>query len=125
MAAKSSMLHVRVDDETKAQATASLGSMGLSLSDAVRLFLRRVAADQAFPFELKVPNAATRTAMIEADEIAHTRRGHLAPAGTLLADSEKNNWKPEIIFSASPRFAGATRTKKTPMAALLQKRKKH
>jgi len=54
MAARTSMLHVRVDDETKEQATAALGAMGLSISDAVRLFLRRVVADQAFPLELKV-----------------------------------------------------------------------
>ena len=72
MAAKTSMLHVRVDDETKALATASLAAMGLSVADAVRLFLRRVVADQAFPFELKVPNAKTRTAMMEADEVART-----------------------------------------------------
>jgi len=93
VAAKTSMLHIRVDDETKAQATASLGAMGLSVSDAVRLFLRRVVADQAFPFELKVPNAEARTAMIEADEIARTRHGRFAAAHTLLNDLEKNSGK--------------------------------
>ena len=67
MAAHTSMLHVRVDDETKEQATAALGAMGLSISDAVRLFLRRVVADQAFPLELKVPNAETRSAIAEAE----------------------------------------------------------
>ncbi|MEJ0047479.1 MAG: type II toxin-antitoxin system RelB/DinJ family antitoxin [Rhodospirillales bacterium] len=87
------MLHVRVDDETKAQATASLGAMGLSVADAVRLFLRRVVADQAFPFELKVPNAETRTAMIEADEIARTRRGRFATADALFSDLDKNAGK--------------------------------
>ena len=69
MAAHTSMLHVRVDDKTKEQATAALGAMGLSISDAVRLFLRRVVADQAFPLELRVPNAETRSAMAEAEEI--------------------------------------------------------
>jgi DNA-damage-inducible protein J len=39
--------------------------MGLSMSDAVHLFLRRVVAEQAFPLELKVPNAKTRAAMEE------------------------------------------------------------
>ena len=55
MAAHTSMLHVRIDDETKAQATQTLAAMGLSVSDAVRLFLHRVVVDQAFPLESKVP----------------------------------------------------------------------
>ena len=38
----------------------ALNTMGLSVSDAVRLFLRRVVIDQAFPLELKVPNSETR-----------------------------------------------------------------
>jgi len=67
------MLHVRVDDETKERATTALKAMGLSVSDAVRIFLRRVVTDQAFPLELKVPNAETRLAMAEADEIARAR----------------------------------------------------
>jgi DNA-damage-inducible protein J len=73
MNAYTSMLHVRVDEETKAQATAALNAMGMSVSDAVRLFLRRVAADQAFPLELKVPNSKLRQALAEADEIARAR----------------------------------------------------
>jgi DNA-damage-inducible protein J len=93
MAARSSMLHVRVDDDTKEQATTALEAMGLSVSDAVRLFLRRVVADQAFPLELKVPNAATRSAMVEADEIAKSRRARFATADELFADLEKTDCK--------------------------------
>ena len=63
------MLHVRVNDELKTDAAAALEAMGLSLSDAVRILLTRIVADQAFPLELKVPNAETRAAMAEADEI--------------------------------------------------------
>jgi DNA-damage-inducible protein J len=48
--------------------------MGLSVSDAVRVFLMRVVADKQLPFALKVPNAETRAAMAESDEIARTRR---------------------------------------------------
>ena len=90
MNAHTSMLHVRVDEETKAQATEALSAMGLSMSDAVRLFLRRVAADQAFPLELKVPNAKLKQAMAEADEIARTRKARFANAEELFADLEKN-----------------------------------
>lgn len=93
MAARTSMLHVRVDDETKEQATAALGAMGLSVSDAVRLFLRRVVTDQAFPLELKAPNAETRSAMAEAEEIARTRRARFATADELFADLEKAGGK--------------------------------
>ncbi len=89
MSARTSMLHVRIDDDTKEQATAALDAMGLSVSDAVRLFLKRVVADQAFPLELKVPNAATRSAMIEADEIAAKRRARFASADELFSGLEK------------------------------------
>lgn len=85
------MIHVRVDDETKALASEALAAMGLSVSDAVRLFLHRVIADQAFPFELKVPNAETRAAMAEADEIARSRKLRFANAEDLMADLEKNS----------------------------------
>ena len=59
MSTPSSMLHVRMDSELKQKATETLAAMGLSASDAVRLLFHRIAADQAFPLELKVPNAQT------------------------------------------------------------------
>lgn len=90
MTTHSSMLHVRVDHDTKEEATAALRAMGLSVSDAVRLFLRRVVADQAFPLELKVPNAETRAAIAEADEIARARRARFETADALIADLEEN-----------------------------------
>jgi len=65
MSAQTSMLHVRVEDSIKTQATQTLNAMGLSMAEAVRLFLHRVVAAQAFPIELKVPNARTRAAMEE------------------------------------------------------------
>ena len=74
MGAHSSMLHVRIDNEVKAKAIAALEAMGLSASDAVRLLFHRIAADQAFPLELKVPNAETRAAMAEAAEIIGSRK---------------------------------------------------
>lgn len=50
--ASTSMLHVRVEDGLKAEATATLAAMGLSVSEAVRLFLTRVVAEQQMPFAL-------------------------------------------------------------------------
>ena len=60
------MVHIRIDKRVKAQASKALSAMGLSVSDAVRVLLTRVAAEKALPFEVKVPNAATTAAMREA-----------------------------------------------------------
>ena len=67
--AATSMVHVRVDEHIKTQATETLAAMGLSVSDAVRVFLTRVVAEQQLPFALKAPNAGTRAAMEEARTI--------------------------------------------------------
>lgn len=61
------MVHVRVDEKTKARAAEALAGMGISVSDAVRMLLVRVAAEKALPFEVKVPNATTVKAMRAAD----------------------------------------------------------
>lgn len=49
MPAQTSMLHVRVDDQLKAKATEALSDVGLTLSDAVRILLTRVAAEGGLP----------------------------------------------------------------------------
>ena len=87
------MVHVRVDEKVKAQATKALAAMGLSVSDALRVFLTRVAAEKQLPFALKVPNSKTRAAMADADEIARTRRARFDSAAELFDDLEKNSRK--------------------------------
>ncbi len=57
------MVHIRVDEKVKRKAAKTLAAMGMSLSDAVRMLLVRVATEQALPFEVKVPNATTVKAM--------------------------------------------------------------
>jgi DNA-damage-inducible protein J len=77
------MVHVRLDEKVKTKAEKALAAMGLSISDAVRVLLTRVAAEKALPFEVKVPNATTRAAIEEA------RRGELRGFGSvddLMAD---------------------------------------
>lgn len=71
--AATTMIHVRIDEQVKARAAETLAEMGLSVSDAVRVFLMRVAAEKQLPFTLKVPNAETREAMIEARVMARAR----------------------------------------------------
>ncbi len=91
--ATTTMVHVRVDEQIKAQATETLAAMGLSVSDAVRVFLMRIVADKQMPFALKVPNAETRAAMAEADEMVRTRRARFGTATELFDDIEKNSCK--------------------------------
>ncbi|HYI69350.1 MAG TPA: type II toxin-antitoxin system RelB/DinJ family antitoxin [Skermanella sp.] len=49
MAAQTSMLHIRVDDKLKAEATEKLANFGLTVSDAVRILLTRIAKEGALP----------------------------------------------------------------------------
>ena len=58
-------VRARIDSTTKARASAALEAMGLSVSDAIRLLLVRVADEHRLPFEIRAPNQATREAIIE------------------------------------------------------------
>jgi len=57
--------------------------MGLSISDAMRILLRRIAVDQAFPLELKVPSDKTRAAI---DELEAGQGQRFATVEALLED---------------------------------------
>ena len=61
----SDIVRARIDRGTKERASAALAEMGLSVSDAIRLLMFRIADERRLPFEVKVPNAATRAAMAE------------------------------------------------------------
>jgi DNA-damage-inducible protein J len=63
---ENSVVRARIDERTKKEAAAVLGAMGLTLSDAFRLLVTRIAADKALPFEPLVPNEETIAAMREA-----------------------------------------------------------
>ena len=80
------MVHVRVDEDLKTQATETLASMGLTVSDAVRIFLMRVVADQQLPFAIKTPNASTRSAMRESRSRGQAR---FANGKALIDDLDK------------------------------------
>jgi DNA-damage-inducible protein J len=66
--AKSETIRARVDSKLKAEAEAVLVKLGLTASDAIRLFYWQVALRKGLPFDVKVPNAETRQAMKELDE---------------------------------------------------------
>jgi DNA-damage-inducible protein J len=63
--ASDTVVRARIDGQVKEKAAEVLADMGLSVSDAIRLLLIRVAADRALPFEVNVPNAETCAAMTE------------------------------------------------------------
>ena len=80
------MVHIRVDKKIKAKAARTLAAMGLTVSDAVRLLLTRIAAEKALPFDVRVPNRET-VAAIEAGE-----RGEVSRANTvaeMMADLDR------------------------------------
>jgi DNA-damage-inducible protein J len=84
MTAVTSMLHVRLDSDLKTQATEALAAMGLTTADAVRLLFHRVVAEQAFPLELKVPNAETRAAIEEANQVLARRAARFPDANAMF-----------------------------------------
>jgi DNA-damage-inducible protein J len=66
--ASDTVVRARIDGQVKERAARVLADMGLSVSDAIRLLLVRVAAEKALPFEIKVPNAETRAAIAELEK---------------------------------------------------------
>jgi len=58
-------VRARIDADTKERAADALEAMGLTISDAIRLLMLRVADERRLPFEVKIPNFRTRKAMIE------------------------------------------------------------
>ena len=73
---KNAVVRARISERVKEDASAVLAAMGLTVSDAFRLMMVKIAADKALPFEPLVPNAKTIAA------IKAARRGELAKAGT-------------------------------------------
>ena len=77
------VVRARIDEKTKQEAAAVLDAIGLTVSDAFRLMMVRIAAEKRLPFEPLVPNAETVAAMEAA------RRGDLIAVGDvdgLMAD---------------------------------------
>ena len=65
MSSADTYVRARIDTATKERAAEALDAMGLSVSDAIRLLMRRIADERRLPFEVKAPNALTREAMAE------------------------------------------------------------
>ncbi|SER92026.1 DNA-damage-inducible protein J [Azotobacter beijerinckii] len=77
--AANAVVRARIDEHTKEEAAAVLAAMGLTVSDAFRMMMTRIAREKALPFEPLVPNAETIEAMREA------RRGGLPSVNSIEA----------------------------------------
>lgn len=58
-------VRARIDTDTKERAASALEAMGLSISDAIRLLMLRIADEHRLPFDVTVPNATTKKAIAE------------------------------------------------------------
>lgn len=65
MGSTDTYVRARIDAATKERAAEALEAMGLSVSDAIRLLMLRIADERPLPFEVKVPNATTRKALAD------------------------------------------------------------
>jgi DNA-damage-inducible protein J len=61
-------IQVRLDKKTKSQAQKVFKVLDISMSEAIKLFLRQVALQRGIPFEIKIPNALTDKVLRESEE---------------------------------------------------------
>lgn len=83
MSTADTYVRARIDTDTKERAAEALAAMGMSISDAIRLLMLRVADEHRLPFEVKVPNSTTHKAMAELERGKGKR---FANVDTLMAD---------------------------------------
>jgi DNA-damage-inducible protein J len=88
MATADTYVRARIDTNTKERASDALEAMGLSISDAIRLLMVRVADERRLPFEVKVPNVATRKAIVELESGKGIR---FDSVDALMADLKAND----------------------------------
>ncbi len=87
--AAGAFVRARIDEGLKTEAARVLAEMGLTVSDVVRMTLTRIAKDKALPFELKLPNAATRAAMEDARAMTQAQAPRFSTAEALIDDLDQ------------------------------------
>lgn len=83
MSTADTYVRARIDTKTKKRAAKALEAMGLSISDAIRLLMLRVADERRLPFEVKAPNVTTRKAIAELEA---GKGKHFESVDALIAD---------------------------------------
>lgn len=71
---KTAVIRARVEPEIKEDLESIFSKLGLSMSEAINVFCHQAILNRGFPFEVKVPNATTKRAMEEADEISKSKK---------------------------------------------------
>lgn len=71
---KTRMIHARIDPQLKKSAERVFSRIGISTTEAIRLFLKQVELHKGLPFPIAVPNAETAAAMMEANDPAALKR---------------------------------------------------
>ena len=101
-----SVVRARIDERTKREAAVALKKIGLTVSDALRLLLVRVAKEKGLPFEPLNPNAVTVAAM----KAARRGTGQSGEAGQTAAQSEcgRLNTPPASSMTTCARNPGGT-----------------
>jgi DNA-damage-inducible protein J len=94
--ATTTMVHVRVEEQLELQAMQTLATMGWTVSNAVRVLLTRIVAEQQLPFTLQVPNADTQAAMHEAEALGRSRSAR----ADALIDALEKSVKPQARGAA-------------------------
>jgi DNA-damage-inducible protein J len=97
----SAVVRARIDENIKREAEAVLDKIGITVSDLLRMTVTRVAAEQAVPFDLKVPNAKTRAAMEEARTIMKRGRGRSIEDALRELDGQEEAGGPKKGLSAA------------------------
>ena len=72
--AKTQMIHARIDPGLKKSAERVFSTIGISTTEAIRLFLKQVQLHKGLPFPVAIPNAETTAAMQEANNTAALTR---------------------------------------------------
>ncbi|MEI6702162.1 MAG: type II toxin-antitoxin system RelB/DinJ family antitoxin [Deltaproteobacteria bacterium] len=88
MSTADTYVRARIDTYTKDRAANALDAMGLSISDAIRLLMMRIADERRLPFEVKAPNATTRNAI---EELEAGKGARFASIDSLMADLNAEN----------------------------------
>lgn len=88
MSTADTYVRARIDTNTKERAAAALAAMGLSISDAIRLLMLRVADERRLPFDVKAPSKSSRKALAE---IAAGKMKSFATVDDLMADLNADN----------------------------------
>jgi DNA-damage-inducible protein J len=65
---QSAVVHARIDQATKAATEKVLDSLGMTPTEAIRLFYRQIAIRKSFPIELHVPNKLTASVLSKSDK---------------------------------------------------------